>query len=198
MITSVTICNSALLKLGADKISSLSETTRAATVCNALYAYLRDEVMSSSPWKFAIKRAIFTPTGTTPDFGWDNEYDIPSDCLRLLTADDSHIEWVQEGEKILSNETTLNMTYIFQNTDESSWSPLFAESLAWRLCMELSLALTQSTTMRDLAEKSYQKSLDQARSVNAVIGMQPVLIADVWSDARKGNQGFRRSAGQTT
>lgn len=196
--TAVTICNSALLKLGADKISALSQTTRAAVTCNTLYAYLRDEVMGESPWRFALKRAVLSPNGTTPAFDFDFSYDIPSDCLRLLSPDDDEIIWIQEGSQILCSETTLNMKYLYRNEDESSWDARFCEALAWRLCMELALSLTQSIPMKQEAEKSYKDALAQARAMNAVIGTPNPLEADIWSKARKGNQAWRRSAGQTT
>ena len=194
--TAVTICNSALLKMGADTISSLTQTGRAAMICNALYAYLRDEVMGSSPWKFALARAVLTPNATVPPFDFTYQYDIPSDCLRLLTPDDDSIIWHQEGNQILCNEPSLNMKYIYRNVDESSWDARFCETFAWRLAMELAIGLTQSVPMKQEAEKSYMAALAQARSMNAVIGTLPHLEADIWSGARKGNTVYRRSAGQ--
>lgn len=188
IVDAVTICNSALLKLGADKITALSDTSRAAVTCNTLYAYLRDEVMGSTPWRFAQTRATLSPNATVPAFDFDFTYDIPDDCLRLLVPDDDKIIWIQEGTSILCNEPTLNMRYIFRNTDESTWDARFAEALAWRLCTELALSLTQSIPMKQEAEKSYMAALAQARSMNAVIGVLPALEADIWSDARKGNR----------
>lgn len=193
----VTICNSALLKLGADIISSLSQTTRAAIICNTLYAYIRDEVMGESPWRFATTRTVLSPNATVPPYQFDFSYDIPSDCLRLLTPEDDSIIWVVENGQILSNEPTLNMKYIFRNTDESSWDARFCEMLAWRLCMELALSLTQSIPMKQEAEKSYKDCLAQARAMNAVIGTLPPLEADIWTQARKGHN-FRRTVGQIT
>lgn len=172
--------------MGADIIQSLTQTTRAAIVCNTLYAYLRDEVMSNAPWRFATKRITLAPTGTSPLFDFTYAFDLPSDCLRPLHTDDDSIVWVQEGNQLLSNEPTLNLKYLYRNTDESSWSAMFCETLSWRLCMELALSLTQSIPMKQEAEKSYKDALAQARAMNAVIGTIPPLEADVWSNARKG------------
>ena len=196
--TAITICNSALMKLGADKISSLTQTTRAAVTCNTLYAYLRDELLGESPWRFATKRTTLYPNGTIPPFEYTQSYDIPDDCLRLLIPDDDSIKWVVEGNQILCNESTLNMKYLFRNTDESSWDARFCEAFAWRLTMELALSLTQSLPMKQEAEKSYKDCLAQARAMNAVIGTIPPLEADIWSNARKGYRWPRPTAGQTT
>lgn len=167
-------------------ISSLTDGTRAANVLNALYPYIRDEVMGEHPWVFAKKQSILSPNATVPPFGWDYCYDIPSDCLRLLNPDDDSIKWVQMGNQIFSSEPQLNMYYIFRNVDESSWDNRFCEAFAWRLAMEAALSLAQSIPLKQEAEKSYQAALAAARSMNAVIGTRPALEADIWSNARKG------------
>lgn len=197
VINSVVICNSALLKLGADTITSLAQTGRAATTCNTLYAYLRDEVTSAFPWRHAVKRAVLSPNGTTPPFDFQQTYDIPSDCLRMLRPDDDSITWKQEGTQILSDEVTLDMLYIFRNDDESSWSALFAETLAWRLCMELALSLTKSIPMAEKAEKSYKERLAEARAVDSAIGSGQQLEADIWSRSRRGFK-LPKTVGQLT
>tara|TARA_R100001530_G_scaffold114015_1_gene80959 strand:+ start:206 stop:1021 length:816 start_codon:yes stop_codon:yes gene_type:complete len=56
----VAICNSALIKLGAAEISSLSDTNKRAQLCNAQYSKLRDELLRSHPWNFAIGRKVLS------------------------------------------------------------------------------------------------------------------------------------------
>jgi hypothetical protein len=187
--TAITICNSALLKLGADKISALSGSGRASVTCNTLYAYLRDEVMGSHPWKFALFTALLAPTSDTPvNTDWEYSYDIPNDCLRPLGPIDDQISWTVEGSKILCNESTLTFKYIYRNTDESSWDARFCEALAWRLAMELALSVVQSIPMKQEAEKSYDKYLASARAMNGLVGTLPPLEADTWANARRGNR----------
>jgi hypothetical protein len=194
----VTICNSALLKIGADTITSLSQNTRPAIICNTLYAYLRDEVMGSSPWRFALSRAVLNPNANVPPWGeYTTCYDLPSDCLRPLLAETEEQPWTQEGQQLLSMETVaLNIKYIYRNTDESTWDARFCEAFAWRLAMELALGLTQSIPMKQEAEKSYNNSLAQARSMNAVIGTLTPTIADQWTQARRGYHNWRPTVGQ--
>jgi hypothetical protein len=198
VITTISICNSGLLKIGADIIGNLNEQTRAALVCNTLFQYLADEVMGSSSWRFALKRVVLAPNATLPAFDFTFSYDLPSDCLRPLGFDDDSIPWKVEGTQILCNEPTLNFKYIYRNTDPSSWDARFAETLAWRLAMELALSLTQSVPLKQEAEKSYNAALAQARAMNSVIGTLPPLEADIWSKARKGfrQAGLGPSAGQ--
>ena len=202
MTTSVadqlTICNSALLKMGADPITSISGTSRAAVVCNTLYTSILKELLEAAPWRFALARVALTPNGTTPTFGYTYTYDVPTDCLRLLRMEDDKIEWVLEGSVILCDEATLNLQYIYLNDDESTWSFNFREAFSWRLAMELAICLTQSTTMKQEFEKSFKEQMALARSYNGVIGTIPGLEASAWPDARRGNAVWRRTAGQTT
>ncbi len=188
----VTICNSALLKIGAGVISSLDQTTKTAVICNTLYAYIRDEVMGSAPWRFATKRVALTPNGNTPIYDYQFSFDIPQDCLRLLVPENDQIVWTVEGNEILANQDTMHIKYLYRNEDESSWDARFCEAFAWRLAMELALALTNSIPTKQEAEKSYNNALAQARAMNAVIGTLPPLEADIWSNARKGYRWWMR------
>lgn len=195
--STVTICNSALLKIGADTIAALNTNQRAAIVCNTLFQYLADEVMGESPWVFAKKQVQLAPNETAPLFTWTYAYDIPQDCLRPLCLDNDAIPWVVEGTQIYANEPGLNLTYIYRNVDPSSWDARFCEMLAWRLAMELALALARSIPLKQEAEKSYNACLAQARAMNAVIGTRPPLEADLWSGARRGDSTWRQTQGQT-
>ena len=181
----VSICNSALLKVGAEQISSLADNTRASNVCQAMYPILRDEVMRAVPWRFALtQRIIATPSVTPPAFGYTAAYDIPSDILRVW-----HVEtdsWTEVGNQILCDKADgINTLSIYQNTDPTTWDAQFAEALAWRLAGEIALALVQSPPLKQEMDKGYDKSLALARSSNAVIGTPERLIADFWSGARK-------------
>lgn len=51
------IVNIALVRLGANTISSLAESTRNAVAANKVWANARDEVLEAHPWNFATRRA---------------------------------------------------------------------------------------------------------------------------------------------
>jgi hypothetical protein len=55
-VDALAICNSALSKIGAAKIDALTDVNKRATLCNQQYSILRDELLRSHPWNFAIKR----------------------------------------------------------------------------------------------------------------------------------------------
>ena len=56
MASEVDICNRALSKLGAARITSLTEDSVNARACNAMYESVRDAELRAHPWNFAMKR----------------------------------------------------------------------------------------------------------------------------------------------
>ena len=71
------ICNLALQEVGAQRILSLNDDTVEAKLCKDFYSNVRDELLRSHPWKFAIKRvALAEVSGSTPAFGFEKYYEV--------------------------------------------------------------------------------------------------------------------------
>ena len=184
-VTQLGISNSALVKVGADRITDLAQNTKTAILLSTIFDSVRDEVLRSHPWRFAIKRATLTPTSTVPPFEYDFTYDLPNDCLRIVRLDDEQIDWVIEARKLLCSENPINVVYIYQNDEPSTWDTMFAEVMAWRLAAEISYNLTQSVTLFDRLELGYQKALGQARAMSGFEGSVTGFEATTWTDARR-------------
>lgn len=188
-VTQVSICNSALVKVGADLISSISQDTRSANLLNALWDQVRDSVLRAHPWNFAIKRATLAPTANTPEFEYTYEFDVPSDCLRVLDiyseVSPGSIEFVVENSKILCEEEEIDVTYIYRNENMESWDSCFAEAMAWRLAREIAYGLTQSAALVTVCEEGYRRSLAEARSMDGTEGTIKSLGADEWLLSRR-------------
>lgn len=185
-VTQVKICNNALIECGADRISSITQDTKSAILLNAVYEQVRDQVLADHPWNFAIKRATLAPTSDEPEFEYDYEYDIPSDCLKVWDLYPGDIAFVCEGNrKLLCNESEIDCIYIYRNEDESSWSHNFAEAFSLALAAKIAFALTGSLPLRESLEKRYKNYLAQARSTDGSEGVINGLSATDWTDARR-------------
>lgn len=181
----VGICNSAILKVGAEEISSFNDGTRTSNTCALLYPILRDEVVRSAPWRFALQQYTFsTPSGNVPLYNYQAAYDIPDEILRVWQVQlDS---WTVMGNQVFCNKTDgIDVLAIIQVTDPTAWDAQFAEALAWRMASEIALSLVQSVPLQQEMVKGYEKCMALARSTNAVVGTSDQLIIDVWSQARK-------------
>jgi hypothetical protein len=185
-VDQVAICNLALIKVGSFRISSIDEDTKPAILLKAIYEQKRDTMLRAHRWNFATKRSTLAPNATTPDFGFDYQYDLPSDCLRVLEPDSEEIDFLIEGDRqLLCDETTLNLVYIYRNTDETSWDSLFQEAFASSLAADVCYALTQSAALADLRIKEAAAKLADARSIDGAEGSTRQIEIVTWTNARR-------------
>ena len=115
MASIVDINNAALNQLGASTILSLTEDSKNARICNARYTQIRDAVFRSHPWNCLQKRLELSSSTTTPAWGYSFQYDLPSDCLRLLRILDYDSDHKVEGRSILSNNSSMKILICFKS-----------------------------------------------------------------------------------
>lgn len=183
MASKVDICNSALRKLGVERINSLVEDNSRAKVCNDRYEIIKDEMLRSHPWKFAIKRDTLAILPTSPLFDWTSQFQLPSDCLRILKVNSEYTKWSQEGNKILTNENTCNIKYIAR-VDESLFDSSFIEVLAFRLAVDMCYSITQSSSREQVLQAQYAVFLADARSFSAQSANQDEYFVNAYTEVR--------------
>lgn len=184
MASEVSICNRALQKLGAARITSLSDNSVNARACNAAYSDVRDAVLRSHPWQFAIKRASLASSTTAPAHTYTYAFPLPSDCLRLLPPDYDDVDWQIEGNAILTNDTTCEIRYLAQITDPNAMDPMFREVLSCRLALEMCEELTQSNSKLEGIMAQLKLATTEARRNNAFERRSETPQTDSWILAR--------------
>ena len=198
-ISDVSIANSALSKIGGGSIIALTDDTPAGIAINARYANVRDAELRRHVWRFSVKRAALAALGTTPTFGYDYEYQLPSDCLRVLVAGETapglnmaefrdgsdDLDYTIEGRKILTNiSAPLYLRYVYRVTDPTQFDPAFAEAFAARLGYEVCTALSDSTSRKEMAKQDYKDAIREAVRANALEQPATVLPDDSWLASR--------------
>ena len=189
MASEVDICNRALQKLGAERITSLTQDSANARACNLCYEPIRDAELRAHPWNFAIKRASLAADSTAPSFGYDSAYTLPSDCLRVMPPDVSvnfnTFDWQIEGRKILTNyDAPLEIRYVKRETDPNQYDPLFIECLSAKIAVELCELLTQSNSKGSAARDDYIRAIRDARKMNAFENISAETQTDTWITCR--------------
>tara|TARA_R100001086_G_scaffold28641_2_gene13152 strand:- start:738 stop:1316 length:579 start_codon:yes stop_codon:yes gene_type:complete len=192
MATEVSICSNALRRLGDDPITSLTEDSERARLCNAFYEDARDACLRSHPWNFAITRATLTQLSSTPAYGYDYQYALPTDpyCLRVLSMEfEDYIFKIEnlatEGRVLLSNEDTAKILYIARITDTALFDSMFVDTLTAKLAANLAYPITNSVTLQTQMEKLYEIKLSEARSIDGQEGFIDDLVSDTFTDFRK-------------
>lgn len=188
--SSVEICNSALVKVGAARIASLSDDTKAAKLCNEQYDKLRKKLIRAHPWNFAIARVALAQNGNTPVYDFTYEYAIPSDVLRVLDTDLTEgAEWVIETNSasdrvLLTDYETIKIQYLKNVTDTTIFSPDFEEALSFLLASDLAYSLTNSRALGITLYNAYKAEIAEARSFDAQEGSRNMVEANEWTDVR--------------
>lgn len=183
-ISEVSICNSALIKLGQERITSLSEDVKQAILCSERYPFLRNEVLRAANWAFALKRAELAALVSVPSFEWDHEFLLPNDYLKMVRGEDWTVEYKIEGKKVLANESTFKMLYIFEEDNAANYDYIFAEALAYRIAADIGYALTQSNTVVDSMHRAYEAKIKEARFHNSSQQYPEGPLVDKWINSR--------------
>ena len=192
MATEVSICSNALRKLGDDPITSLSDNTERARLCNGFYEPARDSILRSHPWNFAITRATLAQLSSTPAYGFSYQYALPTDpyCLRVLEMEyQDYIFKIEHlagtGRVLLTDESTAKILYIGKITDTAQFDSLFVDTLTAKLALDLAYPITNSVKVQENMFNLLQQKLSLARSVDGQEGFIDDLVSDTFTDFRK-------------
>jgi|TARA_E500000318_G_scaffold98107_1_gene99180 hypothetical protein len=192
MATEVSICSNALRRLGDDPITSLTDDSERARLCNAFYEDARDACLRSHPWNFAITRASLTQLSDSPVYGYDYQFALPTDpyCLRVLAMEyEDYIFKVEnfstQGRVLLTDEETAKIIYIARITDTTLFDSLFVDTLITKLASDLAYPVTNSLKVQEQMYKLYQLKLSEARSIDGQEGFIDDLVSDTFTDFRR-------------
>lgn len=192
MASNVEIANSALTKVGATRITALTDNIKAAREINAVFEIRRDYLLRTHNWSFAMTRTTLPALDDAPAWGYTSLYQLPTDCLRVVQVDDM---WVVPGladytsgpdsepYKITGRRietdigAPLKLRYIKRVTDPAQFDAAFVEVFASDLADQVCEALTQSNTKREATRAVLRQALLEAVRSNA-IELPPEAIPD--------------------
>ena len=177
--TEIDVINRALVKLGASKITSLTDNGKSERVMSNIVDIVRDRFLRDNPWNPAIERVQLAVNTVAPEWGWASAYDLPSDFIKLLNVESStqtvsvygasnntpqNIEYKLEGGQILCDETdALNIRYVSRLTDMTRYDPTMIEALATLYAAEACMSLREDSGLRDQLMREYEHILFEAK-----------------------------------
>jgi hypothetical protein len=199
MASSIAIVNSALTKLGAKRITSLSDNVKEAREMNALYELRRDFLLRVYNWSFAMKRESLPALSDAPEWGYTMAYQLPTDCLRVVQVNDiwqvpglsdsmggpDSEPYKIEGRTIVTDFTApLYLRYIKRVTDTGEFDAAFSETLAIDLAFNGCEAITQSNTKKESLREDLKASIRMAIRANAIELPPEEIPDDSWMLSR--------------
>tara|TARA_R110002051_G_scaffold5954_13_gene29643 strand:- start:1126 stop:1701 length:576 start_codon:yes stop_codon:yes gene_type:complete len=189
MASKVDICNEALNLLGANTISSLTESSTTAVLCNRIYDTEVDFLLRQHNWNSAVQEANLAAVTGTPVVGWLYKFLMPTDpyCLRVLnvydTSDDDQ-NFQCRGRHIYCDTSAVDIIYIGRITDPSEFDSMLMKTLVDLLAYRLSFPVTRSEKITATMYAAYKASLLDSMSVDSQEGTPEELKSDHILDAR--------------
>lgn len=189
MASKVQICNMALSRLSASTITSLTDGTTEAKLCNTLFDTLADRVMIQGSWATVIKRASLSQTTNTPTFDYTYEFQLPVDpfCLKVLNLDEGapgSIPFRVEGNKLLSDNSTIKIRYIGRLTDTEEYGPLLTEAVEILLGSYLALPIAGNAKLAKQLREEYAAIVGHNLAIDGQQGSKETVISSALIDVR--------------
>ena len=173
-LTDIGLCARALVRLGAAPITSFDDDTAESEIANALYAPVRDALLSAYPWTFATGQIEMTKLNDAPVADYQNAFQLPLDFLRAISAgyggsqgqNGRGLNYRISRGQLHTNAESVVLTYIYR-TEEESFPPFFDMALIAQLSAEFCIPVTESTSRSTALAKSAKAEFIRARQVDA-------------------------------
>ncbi len=181
-MSEVDVVNQALLKLGAQTITSLSDTQSEAVIASEFYYDSRDALQEEVDWNFCTFWETLTQVDPTPTGEFANAYQLPIDWLRILFVGEDYNNpdnYRIEQNLVFTDASTCKIQFIKRIEDPCDWSPMFKQTLIARLQADMAIALTNSRTLEEQKTLIYERLLDKAKAANGSQG-RPRRIRSRW------------------
>jgi len=176
--SAVGICSNALLKLGAEPLSSFTDGTAESTAASVLYPSVRDALLSCHPWNFAVTQQPLARLAAPPAADYAHAYQVPGDFLRALSAGTGRrgrgVRYRISGGALHSDASEIILTYV-RRIHEAAFPPFFTHALIARMAAELCLPLTESVSRAESLHGQADRELRQARLIDAQQETPPAL-----------------------
>ena len=168
--TKLNICSRALFAIGADEITSFEDGTIESRISKAKYDIAKQDLLSIYFWTFALKETYIARVSDTDNLKlYKYLYQLPNDCLRVITIRDGNIKnipYTFRNSKINTDLEQPILQYI-SDVDEAVMPSYFVNLLINRLARDILIPITAKNDDYALFENIYQQNLTTAKHADA-------------------------------
>lgn len=199
MAVQTDVINRALFKIGVSSITSPTDNSAQARAATTIFASVAQAELRKQAWSFAMGRATLGALAAAPSWGYKLQFQLPSDCLRVVYIDDiTDVDWsdailgtgkpvfVIEGRQLLTDQSApLYVRYIRDLSEDTTlWDACFCDVFACALAIDLAPILVKSDNAVKRAQGFYRDALFEAKRANAIEQPQQSAAAGSWGAAR--------------
>ena len=166
--TAIKVCSRASLLMGGSPITSFTDGTAEADVCDAMYEDIARAALTNSRWRFATNQAVLNRLATAPTSRWDSAYQLPSGTLTVnaVTVNDYPIGFDTYGDNVYCNATATDEVvadYIFRAT-EAQWPSYFTVAVEYSMAAVLAVSVARDASLAQMLEQKASLTMMQARN----------------------------------
>ncbi|MFP4313326.1 MAG: hypothetical protein ACLFR0_03270 [Alphaproteobacteria bacterium] len=169
-LNDVALCSRALIRIGAAPITSFSDGTAESEIAGALFAPVRDALLSAYAWSFASGQIALTQLQSAPVADYQYAYTLPADFLRALSAGvgarGRGLNYRIARGELHTNSASCVLTYVFR-PEEEEFPPYFDQALIARLSAEFTIPITENTSRAEAHFRMAENEFERARQIDA-------------------------------
>jgi hypothetical protein len=154
------VINGALVRIGADEITSFDDGTTEADVASRLYPNTLNDLLSRYPWRFMMGQAQLARHFDAPSAKWTASYQIPSEAeiIKAVMIHGQPILFDRYADKIYCDAVESDEVFLdyVAKVDESRFPGYFSTLLEFELAANFAIPVGDRS---DLAEAYEKKSL---------------------------------------
>lgn len=182
MASQLQIANWACTLVAQARLSSLSDSNQNAEIISEQWDFVRDVLLTSSAWNFAIERASLAADSDVPEWGFDYQYSLSADVVRVLQVSETYAGvdlssyrtgdtnlYRVEGRKILTDlGAPLYVKWIVNSKDVGEWAAPFAMLMAADLAVLLNPRANENLQVQQALSQWRMQAWALATSTNAI------------------------------
>ena len=120
-LTEDELCRQAILRVGTAE--QFGPSSQAMLLAKSLYPQVRDSLLLTGSWTWAMKSTTVIETLPRPEYKWAYRYAIPSDCLRVFRVNDYDYStgdsaWEVSGNFVLTNADSGSPAWVIDRSYE--------------------------------------------------------------------------------
>lgn len=179
----VKILSAAFILLGKDAINDIVSTDKIVIAASQVYDYLKPDLLTAFPWRFAMLTRELNKLSTTPPVTrFANAFQLPPDMLLAYRPEDL-INYEIYEDMLYTNNSQVKLDYIHPAT-ENEFPPYFVRAINHTLAAEIAMTVTQTITIAEYWEKISERSLIRAKARDSQQMPNPFVRRDPLITAR--------------
>lgn len=169
-LNDIALCSRALIRIGAAPITSFAGSSAESEIAGALYAPVRDALLSAYAWSFASGQLALSALQDKPVADYAHAFQLPNDYLRALSAGSGTkgrgLSYRIARGQLHTDSNSVILSYIFR-PDEAEFPPYFDQALIARLSAEFTIPVTESTSRAEAHFRLAEAEFERARQIDA-------------------------------